>query len=710
MQLRKYFLGFVIINLITACSISEKKLELPTPLRTPIVPNNENKILIEEQQEQKLSNRYTDSPKVVEQPFSQSSGQQPTYPAFKKNQPSGLNVDNIPLSAFINEVFGNILGLSFQLHPDLQKRPDLVTLRVSELKEPSELYDIVKRVLNSYGIGLSQEGDVLKVIPITQSQSGEPPLLVSGRTLPEVPVSHRPIFQYVPLKIIAVSQIAPFIKGLQISPQLQIYEEPQKNALFLAGPPSIISQALDYINFLDRTSMKGRYTLTVQPFFITADELAKSLEDVLKTEGYAVGIGSAAPATSVVLLPVRSNSSLVIFSADQNTLDHVKQWIDKLDHFKRSSQHDGLFIYQVQHIQSKEIESLLGPLLATIDGVGTTTPEVPKSTDNKNPIPPTPATTPTNTKTSSQATTLGKKIVVDKQRNQLLFRGKSEEWARLIPILKMIDRPTKQVLIEVMIAEITLSDGENFGVNWALGGNNLGKITGATSGITGGTNGLTYTLINSLGETRATLNTLASNSRVNVLSSPRVMVKSGEAASINVGDQVPVVTSRTIDATTGQTSGTSNASQNIQYRTTGTQLSITPIVYAGNRVDIDINQSVSRAIPDSTGLSPTINDRTITTKLTLTDGGSVLLGGLIENTYSDSNKGIPLLKDIPVLGHLFRSSGQSTERRELIMLIVPYVVNDENDAQQLTQAFRHSLHLEEHKPIIESPKPAVLSE
>jgi len=699
-------LGFVAINLITACSISnDKKLELPAPLRPPLTVSDSTGTLIEDQQAQKISNRYTDSPKVSEQKFTQSSGQQTNYPAFKKNQPSGLNVDNIPLPAFINEVFGNILGLSFQLHPDLQKRPDLVTLRINELKAPAELYDIVKRVLTSYGIGLNQEGDVLKVVPVAQSQAGEPPLLISGRTLPDVPISHRPVFQYVPLKVIAVNQIAPFLKGLQISPQLQIHEEVQKNALFLSGPPTIVGQALDYINFLDQTAMKGRYTLTVQPFFITADELAKSLEDVLKTEGYAVATGAAAPATSIVLLPIRSNASLVVFSSDQATLEHVKQWIDKLDHFKRSSQ-DGLFIYQVQHVQSKDIESLLGPLLATLDGTGTATPQQnPIQPDNK--IPPTPATTPANptapAKTQQQqATTLGKKIVVDKQRNQLLFRGKSEEWARLLPILKMIDRPTKQVLIEVMIAEITLSDSESLGINWAFGGSNLGKTAGALSGISGGSGGLSYSLINSLGETRATLKALASNNRVNVLSSPRIMVKSGESASINVGDQVPVVTSRAVDATTGQTAGTSNVLQNIQYRTTGTQLSITPVVYAGNRVGIAVSQSVSRALPGSNGLSPTINDRTINTKLTLTDGGSVLLGGLIENTYSDDNSGVPILKDIPVLGHLFRSSGKSTERRELIMLIVPYVVNDENDAQQLTNAFRNSLHLEANK-VLEQP-------
>lgn len=690
-------MGFVITSLITACSTTDKKLDLPTPLRAPIIPTDESKTLIEDQQAQKISNRYSESPKVIEQKFTQSSGQRAAYPTFKKNQPSGLNVDNIPLSAFINEVFGNILGLSFQLHPDLQKRPDLVTLRINDLKEPTELYDIVKRVLTTYGIGLNQEGDVLKVVPVAQSQGGEPPLLISGRTLPDVPISHRPVFQYVPLKVIAINQIAPFLKALAISPQLQIHEEAQKNALFLAGPPAVISQALDYINFLDQTAMKGRYTLTIQPFFLTADELAKSLEDVLKTEGYAVATGAAAPATSIVLLPVRSNASLVVFSSDQTTLEHVKQWVDKLDNFKRNSQ-DGLFIYQVQHIQSKDIESLLGPLLTTIGEIGVSTPEQPKlPADNKNVLPPTPATAPAAK--AQQPTTLGKKIVVDKQRNQLLFKGKSEEWARLLPILKMIDRPTKQVLIEVMIAEITLSDSESLGINWAFGGSNLGKTAGALSGISGGANGLSYSLINSLGETRATLKALASNNRVNVLSSPRVMVKSGESASINVGDQVPVVTSRAVDGTTGQTSGTSNILQNIQYRTTGTQLSITPVVYAGNRVDIDVNQSVSRALPGSNGLSPTINDRTITTKLTLTDGGSVLLGGLIENTYSDDNSGVPILKDIPVLGHLFRSSGKSTERRELIMLIVPYVVNDENDAQQLTNAFRSSLHLEENKTI-----------
>jgi len=687
---RFVFFAFWLMSnlLLSACTLlSDTQVSLPPPLREPSKPLEDMEVIAGKQQDKLTQTQFTSvpaAPRGVTVTNTQSSEQ---LPNFKKNQPATINFEGVPLPAFMNEVFGNLLGLSFQIDNALKDKNDLVTLRITDPQLPAQIYRIARKVLDSYGIGIAFEGEVLHFLPSDKApSSGEPPLLIQGSTLPDVPLSHRTVFQFVPLTVVRNTQVAGFLRGVQISPQLQSSEDPERNAILLSGPPAAVKQALEIIRFLDQPFMRGYHIFMAEPAFVNADQLATNLFDVLRTEGYAANLGApAGMGASIVILPIKTSNLLVIFAASQDTLRHSQEWIAKLDSPNRLKSETNIFMYPVKNLQSQDLEALLMPMLGQIQ----------EASPNPAKNPADPALAAPRAATATATGNLGK-LVVDRVRNMLIFQGRAEEWARLLPVLKAIDRPTKQVLVEVTIAEITLTDNESFGIEWALGGLNLGSNASARSGLQSGANGLSYMLVNSLGETRAVLSALASNKRINVISSPRLMVKSGETASISVGDQVPIITTRSVDQSGGQTQGTSNIMQNIQYRKTGTVMSITPIVYAGNRVDIEVNQSVSRAIPDSSGTigSPTINDRSIETKLALTDGGSVLLGGLIEATNSVESSGIPVLKDLPILGHLFRSDGHSVERRELIMLIVPYIVHDDYEAQQLTRAFSDSLQLE----------------
>jgi general secretion pathway protein D len=287
---------------------------------------------------------------------------------------------------------------------------------------------------------------------------------------------------------------------------------------------------------------------------------------------------------------------------------------------------------------------------------------------------------------------------VDEPRNALIYQGEPAQWERMLTLIRQMDKAPRQVMIEVTIAEITLSNTTDVGINWfALHGFGRfnGKIwsgpgAGGTDSATVGS-GLTWLLNDAAGQNRAVLKAMAQDSRVNILSTPRLMVKSGSEASMDVGDEIPTVSMTT---TSGQQSGGStNLLQSIQYRKTGVLLKIKPTVYSDNRVDIDLSQEVSKASDDApsqstaaSAASPTIRNRVLTTSLTLKDGETIIMGGLMSSDNSDGNSGVPLVKDIPLLGNLFKSRKKVTEKKELVLVIVPYIVENDEHAAAVSQA------------------------
>jgi len=288
-------------------------------------------------------------------------------------------------------------------------------------------------------------------------------------------------------------------------------------------------------------------------------------------------------------------------------------------------------------------------------------------------------------------------LQVDEPRNAIIYQGEPAQWERIMNLIRQIDRSPRQVMIEVTIAEITLSRSQDTGVDW-FAAHGLGRFNGriwsggGAGGDAGGGGGAGLTwLLDIGGQSRAMLRALAQDSKVNILSTPRVLVKSGSEVSMEVGDEIPTVSMTTSSNNT--TGGTSNLLQSIQYRKTGVILSVTPTVYSGNRVDIDITQEVSQASDEAPSVStsasaasPTIRNRSITTSLTLRDGQSVVMGGLMSRDQSDANNGIPGLRRLPLLGHLFSSSRKVEERRELVLMIVPYIVEDDDQMATLSQA------------------------
>lgn len=259
------------------------------------------------------------------------------------------------------------------------------------------------------------------------------------------------------------------------------------------------------------------------------------------------------------------------------------------------------------------------------------------------------------------------------------------------------------MLVEVTVAEVSLTDETRAGLEFFFNASYQGgPISGGTgsfpapgapfagsgagqagTGLGLGTAGATFNFAGASGDLRAAFNAFASNNKVNVLSRPHLTAKSGSQAQIQVGDEVPIITSQRAASTT--TGGSTDTLQTVQYRQTGVILTVTPIIYGDDRVDITITQEVSdvRDNPNAAIGSPIIGSRTVSTTLSLADGRSAILGGLMEDSFGKSNRGVPFLKDIPVVGQAFRSDVVTGRKTELVVLITPLIIRNSDDMSNL---------------------------
>jgi len=189
--------------------------------------------------------------------------------------------------------------------------------------------------------------------------------------------------------------------------------------------------------------------------------------------------------------------------------------------------------------------------------------------------------------------------------------------------------------------------------------------------------------------TRAVLNAVAGDSRLNVLSSPSLMVLDNHTATIRVGDQVPIRTSET----TNTASDDLNTTSQIQYRDTGVTLEVTPRVNAGGMVIMDITQKVDDVNQtDTSGIdSPTIIQREITTSVAVQSGETIVLGGLIRENKQSGNRGIPFLKDIPYVGFIFGGTEKLESKTELVVMIKPVAITNSNEARNVTEEYRKKM-------------------
>ena len=230
---------------------------------------------------------------------------------------------------------------------------------------------------------------------------------------------------------------------------LEIVEEPDRNAILLQGGADIIARAIDMLEVLDQPLLQGRHGYILQPVFLPAGALADELATVLIAEGYNVGVGRTG---SVTFLPLEQANKIIVFAEDPVQLNHVEEWARILDAEHRDTVEEALFTYEVQNTQAEQLTETLNSILGDIGSISPSAFQ--------------PRTQPGGAASFQQAprgVAAAGRIVVDKNRNMILFRGSGKEWADILEVIAKLDKPVPSVLIEVLIAEISLTDMEKSG-------------------------------------------------------------------------------------------------------------------------------------------------------------------------------------------------------------------------------------------------------
>jgi general secretion pathway protein D len=563
-------------------------------------------------------------------------------------------------------------------------------MRLNNTVKQVDLYALATQTLKSYGVTTAIKNNAILFSFSENAADGETPLLISGRTLPEVPSTSRPIFYFYPLKALNGGQVGSWISEMFPKKDLKVMRDADRNALVFIGPTRIVQQAIAATKLLDKPMMQGMFSKMIQPSLSSVFDLADSLQDVLNVEGY--NVSQLSGNSAIRLLPLESINQLVVFAKSPDILEHIIDWARILETEQHNKVDQGFFTYPVQNTQAVHIVELLNNLgVADFQSSDTNSSQSNSSQGSSNTASSSsqqnrPSSNNSNT-TSNNSETKGR-FAVDEQLNTILFSGSGKNWLSVLPVIQKLDKPAPSVMVEVILAEVRLGDEEKSGVEWlanaSLGkfGLNFSTIGGLGLGGSGLTSSLLSTQIDTAGQTRAVLNAFYKNDKANIRSRPRIMVKSGGEASIDVGNEIPVVTS----SSQGTTDANAPVIQTITYRKTGVILDIKPTVHASGFVDIEITQELSEAVGTASAetLSPTILNRRISTTVTLRDGGSVLLGGLISSTTSAGKQGIPILGRLPFIGKLFRSDTENQDRTELMIMIIPYILNSPEEAEQLT--------------------------
>lgn len=310
-------------------------------------------------------------------------------------------------------------------------------------------------------------------------------------------------------------------------------------------------------------------------------------------------------------------------------------------------------------------------------------------------------------------TSEGVRIAAVNENNQLLVRATPSAWQKLLPVIQRLDEKPLQVQIETKVLEVNLTGEFQFGVQYYLGGL-IGSQPGSppTPGVdnayhrhqgAAGLGGVQYSTSDALfysfagNKLQFALSAMETSGDAKVLSAPSTVVLNNQETTFKVGEKIPIVQTYLVPGI-GSTSDSVNAGQ-VQYIDTGVLLDVVPRVSPGGLVYLDVQQIVSKpsATTDKNG-NYTISNRALSTEVAVQSGQTVLLGGLIQQTDSVQDNGVPFLNRIPVLGRLFGTTDRNRDRTELIVLITPRIIRNPEEARQNTDEYESQF--ESLKPIL----------
>jgi len=596
-----------------------------------------------------------------------------------------LNFEKADLREFLKVVFNTILGENYLVDPSIN---GAVTLHTTRPITRQAVLPTVEAVLQLNGAALLFDDGIYKIVPLADAErSSRSPAV--GRYSSSRTTGYG--IQVVPLQYASATEIQKILTPL-VPQGSTLRVDEARNVLILSGPKFRLEELLATIRTFDVDWLEG------MSFALYRLEYADSLTMVDELNE-VIGGDSLTPLAGIVrLLPIARLNAVLVISHNPENIARMGALIEQFDWGVEGSAGRRLFVYELENGKAENIAGVLqeiyGQAAAPVGeqaafGSSFTGAFRPAAAVSR-PVSQGPLDSTAVGDLDSNVSVDGLsevKIIADEDNNSILVLASQEDYRSIEAAIRRLDKAPRQVLIEATIAEVSLSNTLNYGVRWFLENNDfqLGSNAPVPSQASG--DGLAFAFFDQSSDVTAFFDMLASQSSVNFLSTPQVMVLDNQTANIRVGDQIPV--------TTRSSQSTSNPDApivtEVQFRDTGTLLTVTPHINAGGQVMLEVSQEVSLPGTEPAiggGGNVAISQRTINSSVIVQSGQTVVLGGLILENRSEGRSGVPVLMNIPLIGGLFSQTKEDIFRTELIITIKPVVVNNGQEMRRVTEELR----------------------
>ncbi len=613
-----------------------------------------------------------------------------------------LNFQGTDINEFVKVILSDVLNVNFVIDPQVSGS---VTIETANPLKKEQLFPLLEELLSINNAAIIESNGIYKVLPKSKVVKGN-----LSPTTPEVSVQSGYSVRIVPLEFIAAQEMQKILEPF-ITDGGELRVDKQRNMLIIGGTPDELQQLQETINIFDVDWLRGMSVGLYPLDYVDPETLKTELDEIL---GGVEGSSSNELLDGLVRsVALERLNSILLISSTQAALREAEIWLYRLD---RQGEQVGqnLYVYNVQNAKAIEIAEILGNIF---DGdTSTSSSTAPQLAPGTTPVE---ITTDENANANENTTSTpiapvsvgdsglsinsnsSVEIIADDTRNALVILASSRDYKMVAAAIRKLDVIPLQVLIEASILEVTLNGDLSYGVEWFFNNQvgrsrtGQGQLDSGTAGLSALAPGFSYSIVNSASNIKVALNALETESEVNVLSAPSLMVLDNQTATINVGDEIPVPT-RQSSSNVDPNAPTVNE---IQFRNTGVTLEVTPRVNNSGLVTMDIRQEVSNAVATTSSNidAPTIQQRQIESTVAINTGQTIVLGGLIRNSESENEGGIPGLYKIPFIGKLFGNTSVEKRRTELVVLLTPRVVRNNVDAKKITDEFRRKL---EHLPHI----------
>lgn len=578
-----------------------------------------------------------------------------------------VNLKDTDINELIKFV-SDVTGTTIVVDPNVKGKVRVVS---SKPVTKSELYDLFLSILDVHGFTAVRSGGVVRIIANKDARSNPVPLQAEGDSL----VNDEYVTQVVRLENVSAAKLIPVLRPL-VPQQAHMAAYAPSNAIIISDLRSNIQRILEIIDRMDRSAQ--RMTEVIKLRYGVSEDIVDMLEKLEKSEGG----NSAETGDKEVTLVADKRTNSIVVTADELSIARIRELVSYLD--TPLEQSGNVKVIYLEYADASEVAEVLTRVMQNISRL---------DEDGKR----------------SRQTTSSATIEADAGTNSLIITADADEMASLEAVIARLDIRRAQVLVEAIIVEMEIVEGQELGLQWLFAndsgmyGSNIStstaqqqrnaalagallptdsgsetigvrEVAGTLSQIPGTTLGwgvvdqnLTMTVI---------LNALETQGNANILSTPSLLTLDNEEAYITVGQQVPFVTGSYTN--TGAASTATNPFQTIERENVGVTLKVTPQVNEGDSVVLDIIQEVSSISQQVLAASDVItNERKIETKVLAKDGDIVVLGGLVKDDVQDSTQSVPLLGDIPILGRLFRNDVVSVTKSNLLVFIKPRIIRDD---------------------------------